>query len=54
MLYKDTILRAARTIEPDIVDITANEAWRRVKIHGVPLNRYLGKGIPTLTSSGRR
>ena len=44
LLYKDTIIRAARTIDPSIVDITANETWRRVKIHGVPLNRYLGRG----------
>ena len=27
-----------------MVDITANETWCRVKIHGVSLNRYLGRG----------
>lgn len=44
LLYKDTVIRAARTMDPTIVDITANETWRRVKIHGVSLSRYLGKG----------
>ena len=42
--YRDTILRAARTVDPAIVDIVKNETWRRLKIHGVPLERYLGKG----------
>ena len=41
---RDTVIRAARTVDLSIVDITANETWHRVKIHGVPLNRYLGKG----------
>ena len=26
------------------MNITANETWKRLKIHGVPLERYLGKG----------
>ena len=42
--YRDTILRAARTVDPAIVNITANETWKRLKIHGIPLERYLGKG----------
>ena len=41
---RDTVIRAARTVDLSIVDITANETWHRVKIHGVPLNQYLGKG----------
>lgn len=44
LAHRDTILRAARTVDPAIVDITANETWKRLKIHGVPLERYLGKG----------
>ena len=44
MLYCDTILRVARTVDATIIDITANKTWRRVKIHSVPLNRYLGAG----------
>ena len=44
LAYRDTILRAARTVDPAIVDITANKTWKRLKIHGVPLERYLGKG----------
>ena len=44
LAHRNTILRAALTVDPTVIDITANETWRRVKIHGVPLNRYLGKG----------
>ena len=42
--YRDTILRAARTVDPAIIDIVKNETWKRLKMHGVPLERYLGKG----------
>ena len=41
--YRDIILWAARTVDPAIVNITANETWKRLKIHGVSLERYLGK-----------
>ena len=44
LAYRNTILGAGLTVDPTVVDISANETWRRVKIHGVPLNRYLGKG----------
>ena len=42
--YRDTILRAARTVDPAIIDIIKNETWKRLKMHGIPLERYLGKG----------
>ena len=42
--YRDTILRAARTVNPAIIDIVKNETRKRLKMHGVPLERYLGKG----------
>ena len=44
LAHRNSILRAALTIDPTVIDITAKETRRRVKIHGVPLNRYLGKG----------
>ena len=39
--YRDTILRAARTVDPAIIDIVKNETWKRLKMHGVLLERYL-------------
>lgn len=44
LAHRNTILRAALTVDPTVIDITAYETWHRVKIYGVPLNRYLGKG----------
>ena len=42
--FRDTIIRAARTVDSGIHNFTANETWSRVKIHGVLLDRYLGRG----------
>lgn len=42
--YKDVAIRAAKTECQSVTDITTNETWERVKIHGVPLERYIGKG----------
>ena len=44
LLFRDTVICAAHTVEPAVIDITVNETWRRVKIHGVSLNRYLERG----------
>lgn len=48
LAHMKIILRAALRVNPAVIDITANETWRRVKIHGVPLNKYLGKGTQGL------
>ena len=42
--YRDTVIRAARTQDAGIVGVELNEIWKRVKIHGIPLARYVGKG----------
>ena len=42
--HRDTIIRAVHTVDSGIHNFTANETWSRVKIHGVPLARYLGRG----------
>ena len=44
LVYRDTIIRAVRTVDPGIVNITSNETWKWVKIHGVTLFLYMGKG----------
>jgi hypothetical protein len=46
--YRDNVIIAARTADKGIVGIEANESWQKVKIHGVPLDRYVGKGTQGL------
>jgi hypothetical protein len=46
--YRDNVIIAARTVDKGIVGIEANESWQKVKIHGVPLDRYVGKGTQGL------
>jgi hypothetical protein len=42
--YCDIITTAARTVDKGVVDVEENESWERLKIHAVPLIRYMGKG----------
>jgi hypothetical protein len=42
--YEAVIIKVARTVDRGIVGFEENEAWQRLKIHGVPLNRYVGRG----------
>lgn len=42
--YKHIAIRAARTECPGITDITTKKTWKRVKIHDVPLERYIRRG----------
>lgn len=42
--YRDVVLKAARTQDEGIIDFGSNEPWKRVKVHGVALERYVGKG----------
>jgi hypothetical protein len=44
MEYRDIIITAARTVDRGVVDVEENETWQRLKIHAVPLVRYMGKG----------
>lgn len=38
------LIRAAKTIDRAIIGIEALEHWQRLKVHGMPLGRYLGEG----------
>lgn len=38
--YKDMIISVTRKADPDIIDLTTNKTWQRVKLHGVLLSRY--------------
>jgi hypothetical protein len=44
MLHRDVILKAARTLDEGIIDLELNESWCRLKVHAIPLLRYVGKG----------
>jgi hypothetical protein len=41
LLYRDTILQAARKADSGIIAVESNETWVRLKIHGVSLHRYM-------------
>jgi len=48
LLYRDLIIKAARSVDKGIIDVEGNESWERLKIHTVPLVRYMGKGAEGL------
>jgi hypothetical protein len=48
MQYRDVFITAARTVDRGVVDVEGNETWERLKIHAVPLVRYMGKGAEGL------
>ncbi len=38
------LIRAAKTIDQAIIDAEVLERWHWLKVHGMPLDRYLGEG----------
>jgi hypothetical protein len=44
MRYRHMIITAAKTVDRGVVDVEENKTWERLKIHAVPLVRYMGKG----------
>jgi hypothetical protein len=42
--YEAVIIKEAHIVGRGIIGFKENEAWQRLKIHGVPLNRYVGRG----------
>jgi hypothetical protein len=48
LIYRDVIITAARTVDKGVIDVEENESWERLKIHAVPLVRYMGKGTEGL------
>jgi hypothetical protein len=48
MQYHDIIITAARTVDRGVVDVEEDKTWERLKIHPVPLVRYMGKGTEGL------
>jgi len=48
MQYCDIIITAVRTVHRGVMDVEGNETWERLKIHAVPVVRYMGKGTEGL------
>jgi hypothetical protein len=44
----DIIITTARKVDNRVVDVEGNESWRGLKIHAVPLIRYMGNGTEGL------
>jgi len=44
-VYKDLLVTAARQADPTVISVELPEQWYRVKIHGVPIRRYLTCGL---------
>jgi hypothetical protein len=42
--YAARVTAAARTLDPAIVEVEKTEKWRKLRVHGVSLDRYLGEG----------
>ena len=37
-------IRAVKAVDPAVVGIEVLQHWQRLKVHGMPLERYLGEG----------
>jgi hypothetical protein len=48
MQYRNIIITAARTVDRGVLDVIEHETWEWLKIHAVPLMRYMGKGTEGL------
>ena len=52
--HRDAVLKAARMIDSRISDIVPQQKWKWVKIHNVPLDRYMGRReVGVCSSPGR-
>ena len=38
------LIRAAKSVDPAVIGVGILEHWQRLKFHGMPLEKYLGKG----------
>lgn len=42
--HSTTLIRAAKSVDDGVVGVEKLERWHRLKVHGMPLMRYLGEG----------
>ena len=43
--YRDLLVAAACRADPAVVAVELPEQWYRIKVHGVPIRRYLTLGL---------
>jgi hypothetical protein len=48
LIYRDLIITAVPTVEKGVINVEENESWDRLKVHAVPLVRYMGNGTEGL------
>jgi len=48
LIYRDIMISATRMVDMGVIDVEENESCQRLKIHAVPLARYMGKGTEGL------
>ncbi len=41
---RNILIRVAKTVDAAVIGAEALEHWQRLKVHGMPLGRYLGEG----------
>jgi hypothetical protein len=44
-LYRNEIINAIHEVDRGILDVQELDKWVKLKVHGIPLNRFLGKGM---------
>ena len=42
--HTNILIRAAKSVDEGVIGVEALERWQRLKVHGMSLARYLGKG----------
>jgi hypothetical protein len=42
--YHEVLIAAITSVDRDAVDVRAHEAWTTLKIHAIPLRRFMGRG----------
>ncbi len=42
--HSTVLIRAAKSVDEGVIEVEALERWHRLKVHGMPLMRYLGEG----------
>ena len=44
LIHRDIVTKAARTLNPGIIDLEANQTWKWANVHRVPVARYVDRG----------
>lgn len=42
--HAPTVIAAVQKLDPEVTDVEKTEKWRKLRVHGVELDRYMGEG----------